>query len=224
VLEETGEEIRKVDFVKEYMAARELVLLLETIMKAWARCGICPLNPNIFTDAEFAPSTSTSTKGHFPASYLAEFYGEESDLEADNEENEPDNDNETDGSDSEHEDQTYSNALSTAPQPPPSNPTRTRSLNPTSTRTRTCVVVHTPMQITSVVPVLPLISRSMQKQPRADIEAENTILRLELKQMRREKEAALMHATMAQVEVDEMAMKLNAKKQKICRVADYGSA
>ena len=35
VLEKTGEEIQKVDFIKEYMAARELVFLPETIKNTW---------------------------------------------------------------------------------------------------------------------------------------------------------------------------------------------
>jgi hypothetical protein len=88
VLEDTGEEIQKLDFNKEYMAAQKLAFLPETIMKAWARCGICPLNPKIFSDADFVSSTSTSTKGHVPTSYPAEFYGKESDLDRDENEDE----------------------------------------------------------------------------------------------------------------------------------------
>jgi hypothetical protein len=33
--------------------------------------GICPLNPNIFTDTNFAPSTSTLRHAYLPGSYLA---------------------------------------------------------------------------------------------------------------------------------------------------------
>jgi hypothetical protein len=79
ILEDTGEEIRKVDFIKEYMVA-QLAFLPETITKAWARCVICPLNPKIFSNTNFAPSASTSPKGHVLTSYPAEFYGKESDL------------------------------------------------------------------------------------------------------------------------------------------------
>lgn len=50
MLEETGEEIWKEDFIREYMAARELAFLSETIKIAQKRCGICLLNPNVFTD------------------------------------------------------------------------------------------------------------------------------------------------------------------------------
>ena len=66
VLEETGEEIWKVDFVKEYMVARNLAFVPDTITKAWKKAGDCPLNPDIFTPADFAPSTTFSTHGHVP--------------------------------------------------------------------------------------------------------------------------------------------------------------
>jgi hypothetical protein len=59
VLEATDEEICKADFIKEYMAARDLAFIPSTITKAWEKCGIHPHNPNIFTDADFAPSAST---------------------------------------------------------------------------------------------------------------------------------------------------------------------
>ncbi|KIM88254.1 hypothetical protein PILCRDRAFT_814163, partial [Piloderma croceum F 1598] len=54
-----------------------------TIQKAWRKCGICPLKPDIFTDTDFAPSTSTSTLGHFPASYPIS--DDDTDLEAEEE-------------------------------------------------------------------------------------------------------------------------------------------
>lgn len=69
VLEETGEEIRKVDFIREYLAARALAFLPETIRNVWQKCGICPLNPKVFTDKDFAPSYSTSTRSSLPQSY-----------------------------------------------------------------------------------------------------------------------------------------------------------
>ena len=72
VLKITDEEIRKVDFVKEYMAVRDEAFLPETITKAWKKSlGIYLLNPNIFTDADFAPSASTSRHARVPGSYPA---------------------------------------------------------------------------------------------------------------------------------------------------------
>ena len=72
VLEETGEVMRKVDFVKEYLAARHLAFQRKTIIKAWAQSGIRPLNPKVFTNAHYAPSTNTSTHARLPASYPVE--------------------------------------------------------------------------------------------------------------------------------------------------------
>lgn len=36
---------------------------------AWRKSGICPLNPNIFTAADFAPSYTTPTMFHTPSTY-----------------------------------------------------------------------------------------------------------------------------------------------------------
>ena len=70
--------------------------------KSMAKRGICPLKPDIFTDADFAPSASTSMLGHFPASYH-----DDTDLEAVTEEEGEDDDAEDssldDGSESECE-------------------------------------------------------------------------------------------------------------------------
>jgi hypothetical protein len=91
VLEETGEEICQVDFIKEYMVAQNLAFSPETIMKAWAKCGICPFKPDIFTNADFAPSASTSTQGHFLVSYPFD-KADDDDLEEDNYDEYPDDD------------------------------------------------------------------------------------------------------------------------------------
>ena len=52
VLDKTGEEIPILEFIKEYMATQGLAFKPDTIMSAFARCGICPLNPNIFCYAQ----------------------------------------------------------------------------------------------------------------------------------------------------------------------------
>lgn len=41
----------------------------ETILKAWRKAGIRPINPDIFTEADYAPSYSTSTQMHVPPSF-----------------------------------------------------------------------------------------------------------------------------------------------------------
>jgi hypothetical protein len=56
VLQDTGAEIPVQDFVKEYMLARDEAFKAETIEKAFKNSGIRPLNPDIFSEADYAPS------------------------------------------------------------------------------------------------------------------------------------------------------------------------
>src|SRR5258707_6697797 len=69
VLQDTGAEIPVQDFVKEYMLARDEAFKAETIKKAFKNSGIRPLNPNIFTEADYAPSRVSSTQAHTPSTY-----------------------------------------------------------------------------------------------------------------------------------------------------------
>ncbi|PCH36863.1 CENP-B protein, partial [Wolfiporia cocos MD-104 SS10] len=46
VLNETGEEIHRQEFVREYMSAREASVRPELVQSAFQRCGIAPFNPN----------------------------------------------------------------------------------------------------------------------------------------------------------------------------------
>lgn len=62
ILATTGEPMELRDVVKEYMAARASAFKGSTILAAWRKSGICPLNPDIFTDADYAPSITTSTQ------------------------------------------------------------------------------------------------------------------------------------------------------------------
>ncbi|KAJ3879596.1 hypothetical protein F5051DRAFT_349952, partial [Lentinula edodes] len=57
------------DVVKQYMAVRDLSFKESTIKTAWRKSGINPLNPEIFSEADFAPSIASSTKMQLPASY-----------------------------------------------------------------------------------------------------------------------------------------------------------
>jgi len=108
VLEITNEEIRKVDFVKEYMAVWDEAFLPETITKAWKKSGIYPLNPNIFTDADFSPSASTSRHACVPGSYPAGHDSDDPDfLSGSDESSEAEDD--TDRTDSNHSDEDDAN-------------------------------------------------------------------------------------------------------------------
>ncbi|KAF9067509.1 hypothetical protein BDP27DRAFT_1422803 [Rhodocollybia butyracea] len=57
------------DIVHEYWEARKTAFTERTILASWRKSGICPLNPSIFTDADFAPSIISSTKNQLPASF-----------------------------------------------------------------------------------------------------------------------------------------------------------
>ena len=64
----TGDGMRRQDVVKEYMAARSDAFKESTILQAWRKAGIKPLNPNIFTSRDYAPSTLTSVSDQLPPS------------------------------------------------------------------------------------------------------------------------------------------------------------
>ncbi|KAJ4497359.1 hypothetical protein C8R41DRAFT_917726 [Lentinula lateritia] len=69
ILAETGVSMDLCDVVKEYMAVRDLSFKESTIKTAWQKSGINPLNPGIFSEADFAPSIASSTRMQLPASY-----------------------------------------------------------------------------------------------------------------------------------------------------------
>ncbi len=66
-------EMRKEDFVKEYMAVREKSFKESTIRSAWRASGAWPINPDVFTDQDYAPSIPFSTKAQDFPSELAPF-------------------------------------------------------------------------------------------------------------------------------------------------------
>ena len=69
-VDEYDEEMPREDFVKEYMAIRAKTFKAQTIMSAFKKCGIRPLDRGIFDDEDFAPSITTSTTDtHVPPSF-----------------------------------------------------------------------------------------------------------------------------------------------------------
>lgn len=71
VVNTTGESIQIADVVTEYLAVREKSFQEQTILAAWAKSGIRPINPSIFAPDDFAPSADTSTESHLPPSFPA---------------------------------------------------------------------------------------------------------------------------------------------------------
>jgi hypothetical protein len=57
------------EVVTEYFVARREAFKSTNILKAWKNSGLCPLNPDMFTALDFAPSHSSSTQRHAPSSF-----------------------------------------------------------------------------------------------------------------------------------------------------------
>lgn len=51
------------------MVAQEKSFLENTILTAWRKSGICPLNSSIFQEEDYTPSINTSSKLHVPQDY-----------------------------------------------------------------------------------------------------------------------------------------------------------
>ncbi|KIK45040.1 hypothetical protein CY34DRAFT_802009 [Suillus luteus UH-Slu-Lm8-n1] len=66
-----GIKMNRYNFIPEYMSIRH-VITPALVQKAFQRTGIHPLNPDVFTDKDFAPSQATSTTTHVPTSYPEE--------------------------------------------------------------------------------------------------------------------------------------------------------
>ena len=70
-VDDHGEEMPREDFIEEYMAIRAATFKPQTILSAFRKCGIRPLDQQVFSDEDFAPSIATSTTAthvplHFP--------------------------------------------------------------------------------------------------------------------------------------------------------------
>lgn len=86
ILEETGYPMEIHDVVKEYMAVRKESFKSETILQAWRKSGLRPLDPSIFTEKDFAPSWVLSTQLHLPTSFpTVDLSDDDSDSDSDSE-------------------------------------------------------------------------------------------------------------------------------------------
>lgn len=61
--------MRREILIPEYLNVQEQTMTKENIMKAWEKCGLCPLKADIFSESDFGPSQSSSTLASFPTSF-----------------------------------------------------------------------------------------------------------------------------------------------------------
>ena len=64
-----GITINQYNVIPEYLQVHQKCLTKELIEKAFEKTGIYPVNPNIFTKEDFAPSKASSSKAHVPDSF-----------------------------------------------------------------------------------------------------------------------------------------------------------
>ncbi|KIY61729.1 hypothetical protein CYLTODRAFT_316594, partial [Cylindrobasidium torrendii FP15055 ss-10] len=64
-----GNRITKTNFISHYLEVRDKSLSKAAIVSAWKKCGLDPINPDIFDDRDFAPSWNTSIQLHVPENY-----------------------------------------------------------------------------------------------------------------------------------------------------------
>ena len=70
IVEDAGGEMPREDFVKEYMDVRSKTFKPTTIVTAFRKSGFWPVNRDVFTDEDYAPSIPTSTSScHVPSSF-----------------------------------------------------------------------------------------------------------------------------------------------------------
>jgi len=67
IAELTGSEMPKENFIKEYMQVRQATFRLPTIVSAFKKSGLWPIDRTVFSDDDFAPSIPYSTEARdFP--------------------------------------------------------------------------------------------------------------------------------------------------------------
>ncbi|KIJ55419.1 hypothetical protein M422DRAFT_240032, partial [Sphaerobolus stellatus SS14] len=65
----TGNEVSRDTVIEEYMPIRHAHMKQSLIISAWQHSGLHPYNPDIFTDADFAPAVFFSVKPMTPKGY-----------------------------------------------------------------------------------------------------------------------------------------------------------
>ncbi|KAJ7112590.1 DDE superfamily endonuclease-domain-containing protein, partial [Mycena epipterygia] len=68
-LADIGHVVTKDTLIPTYLEVRKAVMTQSNILSAFRKTGIRPINPNVFTEDDYAPSWTTSTESHLPRSY-----------------------------------------------------------------------------------------------------------------------------------------------------------
>ncbi|ETW79440.1 hypothetical protein HETIRDRAFT_419178 [Heterobasidion irregulare TC 32-1] len=68
-LEDKNRELALKDVVHVYLVARNHAFKVDTILSTWQKSGIHPINPQVFSDEDFAPSHATLRLANVPSSY-----------------------------------------------------------------------------------------------------------------------------------------------------------
>jgi hypothetical protein len=119
IIDETGEEMSRSVFVSEYMAVRQDSFKERTILQAWKKSGAWPIDHNVFTDEDFAPSIPYSTHARdLPAAFPSSNHAAPTDPDKSHPASDSDSDSSSDG-----DLDTNNNKRPTEPPMPPSLPT-----------------------------------------------------------------------------------------------------
>lgn len=240
VLQEQDSEVTQRKFVHEYLAVRNKVFTPSLIQKAFKNTGIHPLNPDIFTSKDFAPSQVSSHKVHVPLSYPEPHLQDEnndgdhgnewgsdwdsSDEEGDEMEDLVGNDNtqslgsngntgdgdESDGSSEGSEEEDSSNAVVDEP---PTKSSTCDNENPQHPKLSTGTSNDAPADQGSHTNHVP----NLAPRPCASssmIPASMEGLQAQVRKLEAENEALHTHATMAYREINHLQHRVNAKKSK----------
>jgi hypothetical protein len=207
IVEETGEEMPREQFVKHYMEVRQKTFKESTIINAFRKSGCWPINPDVFTDEDYSPSITTSTSlTHIHTSYpkMATQHKDDSDPES--------SDSDSNGSSDEH-------ATNPAVHLLPSYPVLASTTTATTTTTTTSSFLPTPIPPS----VFYAHTRSRSSKSHSGrvsaptIQAENTELRARVTALESRVATAEAHAALARTEIQALKRKLNTKKDKTKR-------
>lgn len=190
-MEEYLEEISRDQFVKHYMEVRQKTFKATTIRAAFKKSGVWPINHDLFTDADFAPSISTSTMARdVPNSYPVRTEEWPTHQSWSDDESEPNND-----SDGDHEGREATDTGQTQQHTIPAPPVATESLPP------------------SEIPPARFYSKAPKPSQRGrDTEAYISALENEATVLRQENAELAAHALLAYDQVRGLKRRINAKK------------